>query len=714
MEENQNVGMSVETLSPLLERAKSFTEFAKNARATKNQQALDQLSADQQRVFNYSLSTKDHWVAQDCTKDIKISQVADGINRNFYNGTKAIEVQHNARNFVNWWLANNKRNAYELNDYAQAAIDYIKDENNVDCDPTEFYKAVGWVKPGTTETKTLAEAPTKTETPTTENQEWEWVSEEVADWENEYAWRENVLGGLVETALGIPEMITKGGAYLGYFKNSMIKGNEWDQGVVNKANLNKTLNAIDDVYEKLTPGDPESATRMWVNVASDLIATAIALFSGVWAPVAEEKITELAVKTPKLIKAIKAAWSWEKFAKKMPRVAKQVRRFLDGSTIWLEVEAINNALDGEIPEWKELLGWAIAWWITEWLLDGKTANKISTFLRTDWLMTSTRLGNIVKSIKDTVKEATPERVAEFMTKYWLTGSREKIIARSKKLYENAMKMVDWIFAKVEWTHESKATSDAIQSLLKKFRAEIKSWKATKSGYEETINFLKKAYNKANQYSATVQEQVKRLVDKEIHAFTQAWDVASGYSSWVKTRGIIQKELEELGKPFGNIELLNNVVQTSYGIMKWAEQKLAREWLIKRWARSLPIATFIPMARDVIKGNWDRIGYDAILPLIAWNTWLKTHLWSLMDRMSWTTRQQLSALLTSEWKEALSKDASEELMQILKWDNSFKEWLKNFAVGLLKTSVIEWGQELGEWIGDLGWNLDNKVYTEVVK
>ena len=140
MEENQNVGMNVVN-SPLMQRAKGFADFARSAREAKNQEAAQQVTSDMQRVFNYWLTTSDHWAAKECNKDIRIAQVADGINWNFFNWQRSIDVKNNARNFVNGWLANNMVGT-QLNDYAQSAIDYIGDEKNIDCDPTEFYKAI--------------------------------------------------------------------------------------------------------------------------------------------------------------------------------------------------------------------------------------------------------------------------------------------------------------------------------------------------------------------------------------------------------------------------------------------------------------------------------------------------------------------------------------------------------------------------------------------
>lgn len=717
MEENQNVGMNVVN-SPLMQRAKGFADFARSAREAKNQEAAQQVTSDMQRVFNYWLTTSDHWAAKECNKDIRIAQVADGINWNFFNWQRSIDVKNNARNFVNGWLANNMV-GNQLNDYAQSAIDYIGDEKNIDCDPTEFYKAI-WRWSSTIEEEVQPDTTTIMEEQPTEQgiEERAVTVEDVPDEVNdedidrEFSRWENALWGVVETALWVPEMITKWGAYLGYLKNRAFKWNEWDQEIINKANLNKTLNSIDEFYEKLTPWDPESLTRMGTNLTTDLAVTAWMLMVP-W--MGEAKATELATKFPKLTKMLAKFKTLENLEKKAPRLAKFIRNVTKWSKLWAEIEVVNNSLDWELTSPKEAWEWMLMGILTEMWLNSKFAKKVSTFLETDWLMTKARMKNIINKIKDKVnKIPTSEDLANFMTKYWITGSREAMVQKAQNLYKSTMEVIDWIFSKVKWKFSSEATTQAINWLIKEMETNI-AWGTPELGYREALEFLKSIQNKAGKYTATNMEKVKRLVDKYIEMFKKSWDFKTGYEWWVKVRQTLQKELENIGKSLWDVEALNNIVQTSYWIMKWVEDNLAWDGALTFASRyGLPSMLSIPLIKDIVKWDFSSMPVDLILPVVSWNTWLKTHLGSLMRRMSWVNRESVSKWLTSEGKEKLSKWASDELLAIINWDTKVKDVIKEYVVNLIKDTAIIWEQNAVEWLGNVKEKASKSVYTDVVK
>ena len=717
MEENQNVGMNVVN-SPLMQRAKGFADFARSAREAKNQEAAQQVTSDMQRVFNYWLTTSDHWAAKECNKDIRIAQVADGINWNFFNWQRSIDVKNNARNFVNGWLANNMV-GNQLNDYAQSAIDYIGDEKNIDCDPTEFYKAI-WRWSSTIEEEVQPDAATVIEEQPTEQgiEERAVTVEDVPDEVNdedldrEFSRWENALWGVVETALWIPEMITKWGAYLGYLKDRAIKWNEGDQAVINKANLNRALYNIDDFYEKLTPWDPESLMRLGTNLTTDLAVTAwMLMVPWMW----EAKATELATKFPKLTKMLAKFKTLENLEKKAPRLAKFIRNVAKWSKLWAEIEVVNNSLDWELTSPKEALEWTLMGILTEMWLNSKFAKKVSTFLETDWLMTKARMKNIINKIKDTVnKVPTSEDLANFMTKYWITGSREAMVQKAQNLYKSTMGVIDWIFSKVKWKFSSEATTQAIDWLIKEMEKDI-AWGTPELGYREALEFLKSIKNKAGKYTATNMEKVKRLIDKHIEMFKKSWDFKSGYEWWIKARQTLQKELENIGKSLWDVEALNNIVQTSYWIMKWVEDNLAWDGALTFASRyGLPSMLSIPLIKDIVKWDFSSMPADLILPVVSWNTWLKTHMGSLLRRMSWVNRESVSKWLTSEGKEKLSKWASDELLAIINWDTKVKDAIKEFVVNLIKDTAIIWEQNAVEWLGNVKEKASKSVYTDVVK
>lgn len=707
MEENQKVGINVAN-TPLMQRGQMFADFARSAREAKNQEAAEQITSDMQRVYNYWLTTNDHAAASECNKDIRIAQVADGINWNFFDWQRSIDVQNNARNFVNWWLANNSTDG-QLNEYAQHAINYIWDESNIDCDPTEFYKSIWRWGNNVEESVQVEEKPdlqTIEERAISVDDVPEEVSEE--DLEKEFERWENALWGVVETAYWIPKLLDKGliywMAWIDYLK--------WEDETIRKANLNGRLNALDEAFENMTPWDPDSPVRFGTNIATDLIVTILMqMVPWLW----EAKAAEWATKYPKLMSWLTKLNKMEKLEKNAPRLYKRLNNIKKWSKIWAEFELISNSLDWEFTTPKELLEGSLFWTLMEMGLNSKLAKKVSTFLETDWLMSGARLKNIVNKIKDTVnKVPTSEDLANFMTKYWLTGSKEAIVEKSRKLYQSTMKVVDWIFSKVKWKFNSEATTQAIDWLIKRMETKISQW-TPELGYKEALEFLKSIKNKLWKYTASNMEKVKRLIDKEIEMFKSSWDFKDGYEWWVKVRQMLQRELEEIGKPLWDVEALNNIVQTSYWIMKWVENNMFGDGALRIASKyGLPTVLSIPLIKDIVKWDFSSIPADLILPVISWNTRLKTHFGSLLRRMSWVNRENINRWLTSEWKEQLSKWASDELLKIVNWDRGVKDAIKEFVVNLVRDSVIIWEEEVVEWLGNAKENVNKSIYTDVVK
>ena len=684
-EENQNVSMMVWTRMPLSEQARRFTEFAKAKKEEKNQEMTDKINTDMQNIFIFWLDSSDHWTSTECNRDVRITQVAQWINEHFYWWTRAKDVEENPRWLVNDFLWNNKGN-----DYFNKVINYIWDDSNELCDASGFYSSMWW----------------ETNIP---DQEWIVMDSSIetpTEDQDDATWYENTIWWIVETALWIPKLAVRWWAYLGYGRDKLM----WEDETIAKANLNKTLNGIDETFEKITPWDEDSLVRGGVNLVTDLWATALmTMIPWVW----EAKRAEFLTKYPKLASLLNGFWTFEKFAKKFPKWAKTIKTFLKGWKLWAEIEVINNALDWEFTTIEEWLEWWLFGALTERWLNTNAAKKISTWMQTNWLMTTARMRNIVNKIKDFTTNATPERLANFMTKYGLTGTRDAIKRRAEELYKWTMEIIDWIFSKVEWEFESKVTTETIDSLINIIEEQIASKKVPASWLQKTLDRLKEIYSKSDMYRADVMEEVKRLADKIIRWFKESWDLKIWYEWWVETRKILQKQLEEIWKPYWDIEMLNNIVQTSYWIMDSIWQKMAWDNFMNIATKAIPVALWIPAIKDIMK--WDRssIPADMVLPLVSSNTWLRTHAWSLLNRMRGTTRDQVNSWLTSEWKEMLSKEATEEFMNILRGDEWFQTWFKNFLANYLKDSLIIWETNVWEWVKDMWESMLWDVYSEEI-
>lgn len=362
----------------------------------------------------------------------------------------------------------------------------------------------------------------------------------------------------------------------------------------------------------------------------------------------------------------------EKAIKAYPKLSK----ILLGSYKWWRDMAIMDALEWEF-DMGDISFWALLWGWWAWVANTKRWKSISNWLQTNWVMTPTRMKRIIDNIKDTVdKVPTLSDVADFMTKYWITWTQSSIIKKSEAVYKQAMAKVDAIISKIEWTKFSEAARDSVDWLIERISKKDAPMFWKKSDLER----LNKLKEKAGNFTAAEIEKIKRFIDSEISLFTNKWEVIEWYEYIVKARNAMQKELEESAKHLWDLWQLNNVVRTSFSIMKWAEEKMSydgiSQWFAKRW---LPAIASIP-AYQKLK-EWDYVWAlkEWIWPLIASSKWLKTHLWSMLNRLSWTSRSEFSRWLTSEWREKLSEWATEEMAKLLNSDNSFKEFIKELWV-----------------------------------
>lgn len=669
-EENKNVGLSVAASLPLREQAKRFTEFAKTARDTKMQETNNKIDTNMQKMFTYGLNSTDHWTAQECNKDIRITQVAQWINSHFYWGNKANEVENDPRWLVNWWLASNMVDGV-LNQYWQMAIDYIGDESNELCDASEFYSNIGW------DDLNIAE--------TLQDQSQE---QDSSTWQN-----------IAQAWIDLPVNMTKPiysklDDFAAWFSTNVLWNEEgrWEEY---KAEQTEKWDTLADKL-KLSKSDRESLEYIVADFGLDVGITSIlsTLLANPEAALVKywtkwKRVEKILEKYPKLFKALWGAYQWSKDI------------------------TIYNAINWEFDAWDTMWGW-ILWGVWNRLLNTNAAKRIGTWMQTEWLMTTTRAKNIINKIKDTVKNVpTWEDLANFMTEYGLTWSKEAIVTKATELYQKWMKMVDAILSKVEDKIQSKAVDDAIDALITKMESKIASW-TPEAGYEESLKFLKWLKEQWKEYSAIAVERVKRLIDKEISMFNLPGNVKDGYDAWVAVRREIQNLLEKAGAKYGDVWKLNNIVQTSYWIMEWVKDNLSKEFInkiaSKYWLAALP---WIPAVKDIMDWDYKWAIENWLMAMFLWNTFFRTHMGSLLNRLSWTSRKEVADWLTTEWRTKLSEWASEELANILKSSKSFVRWIKEFSKDVL--THVAWDTAIlwVEWLGELGSEVNSRVYTEEI-
>lgn len=183
MDENQNVGMRMQTPASLSEQARSFANFARTAREVKNQESQDKINSSMQKMYTYWL---EHGTADDCNQNVRMNLVANALNTIYYNGSRATEIeQEGPRKIINDYLGPN-----EWNDYFRKTIDFIKDDSNIDCDAEPYYESMGW---------NLKQQEKAIETPTVEEVEpvkydvfWDQLESDLLEWAEAWAY---ALGG---------------------------------------------------------------------------------------------------------------------------------------------------------------------------------------------------------------------------------------------------------------------------------------------------------------------------------------------------------------------------------------------------------------------------------------------------------------------------------------------------------------------------------------
>lgn len=201
--ENQNVGMRV--TPSLHEKTQSFLNFASWARDARNAQATAANAANREAIYETWLNSTNHSITEWCNSTVRLWQVADWINDYWYWWQMASAVQNDTVNFVQSYLNNNEENGLW-----QIAYDYIVDESNSDCDPTELYNQLWWPKNNTTTSMTV-----DVQEPSNEENKKTWKIYDLLTKENPWPiarWLSAIIGsasGWIEWAINLVERIGK-------------------------------------------------------------------------------------------------------------------------------------------------------------------------------------------------------------------------------------------------------------------------------------------------------------------------------------------------------------------------------------------------------------------------------------------------------------------------------------------------------------------------
>lgn len=496
--------------------------------------------------------------------------------------------------------------------------------------------------------------------------------------------------------------------------------------------------AIDQALQENLQRTENFATLPWVNredlsyqipnITADLWVTILSSFiPWFW----EAKWAEFSTKFPKFAKLLKVIWGTDKMYEKYPWIAK----FLIWWKIWAKDVTVMNALEWEWTSPLELLEWWLAWWIIEKGMWG--LKKLSAYLETNWLLKPSVAENIIKKMKDRWELWWKMRditwLADFMTEYWLVWTKQQVRDKALQLASDKrnvlmdlIKIADKTDAEKWITHSLPEADEAID-LLKKMLE--KSDGSPVIPRKEQLDFFNEMIKKrwiwdenwlfSNvwKYSLSDLQRLKNELDDLYKIYDNAWSVLEKQQAayWHEERKAIKEYIEnEIKKrKLWDISKINNEIATAYEIWYWVEERALSESVnrvssvadkISDWAWP---AAWIYLWASAIN---DLKEWDIKWALTKWlwiyllnNTYFKTHLWSFINRLTWASRKEMQEWIDSEWRTALSEEASEAVANIIKRDeslmNKVKEFTKQYMSQIPKESSIVWVQKWAEELVD---------------
>ena len=557
------------------------------------------------------------------------------------------------------------------------------------------------------------------------------LSNPTAQWYGKYStwWDSNAVANVAQSIIDVPLNLLKLPVNLLY---------KWAAGIAKRISDNdeEIDNALQNQLQKVENWGtlpwvnredwsyqiPNLVADLWVTVASSFIP-----IPWVWAA----KWAEFATKFPKFAKLIKAVWWAEEMYKKYPWIAK----FLKWWTMWVRDVAIMNALEWEWTTPLEALEWWLAWWVVEkwmWWL-----KKLSAYLETNWLLKPSDAANIIRKMNERwdwkLRDIT--ELADFMTEHWLVWTKQtvhdnalKLGSDLKKTLMDLIKIADKADAEKWITHHLPEADEAIdllkQMLEKTDGSPIIPRKEQLEFFNEMIKKRWIGWTKGNNlfdnvwnYSLSDLERLKEELDDLYKIYDDAWSVLEKQQAWRwhEERKAIKEYIEKTLKDrnLWDVSKINRDISTAYEIANWvadksladATNKTARVAdTITDWAWPVAwLALWYGAVKDLY--DWD---IEWAIAKWAWvyllnNTYLKTHIWSFLNRMTWTSRKEIQQWIDSEWRNALSKEASEEVAKIIKNDESLskqiKEIAKQYMAQFPKESATVWLQKWTEWMVD---------------
>ena len=393
-----------------------------------------------------------------------------------------------------------------------------------------------------------------------------------------------------------------------------------------------------------------------------------------------------------------AAWEWAlRWAIQWTAKWGQLLNYLKNAPTWQKMVAwwvewawdmtlYSIVADNKLPTAWETWVWAVIGSVIPWAwalykagkpFVKKALNKTASQLQLSWLLNPAKLNtiknNLISEWTDLatawLKGWTAEDVWTWMIERWFNWDKEKIIT---DLWEYAKKSHK-LKREVLWASESLHDVESAKKSLQIIRDTIEDVPWLENRLKRVDELLGK-----EQHTLAELDEIKSILDDTKNLYTTVWNPkAWAVNEWlIKVRQDLRKYIEDAAEKewLGNIKMLNNETQIAKWLQDWISRKdsadAAREMLSVFSKSAIGWAAWYnvwPFDSDTIE--WKI--WNVILWALAWkylfSTASKTKLASLINKMSWWSKKELSRLVAWDLEAIkLSNKTKKEL------ENLFKE------------------------------------------
>lgn len=667
MEENANL-----TPMQLLEQSvNSFKTFTEEAKAKQLQEYKTNQETTKMNTYSMWLNASNQWVTDDCNQLVRLRQVSDGLNTKYFWWTKVIKDEELIP-FVQQYLDKNQDN-----EYWKMTYDYIADNSNTSCDPTEYYQNMWFLN------KPVEQMiqPTEDETNEDINRVWPFANDE---WT--IVW--DVLGPIPWTIENVWWLLS-----------------HWIDLWLNKAWLlsDESVRKWESLREMYRVSDffpwinEEDFTYKAAEFLDEIAAMAAMEYMTAWVAPASE--TWLATKAPWLMKMLNYIYK----NRRGNMALNTIKRWLWGGKDMFFL----NTLEWEETDLSDM--WRAA--LMNILLGRMFSKSKADKKTTKWIMGSTDTKEVMKMLEDKWVK-TLESIWEFINRRF-RWTKQQIVEQARKWADSAKKLLDWLLSTSSDKFENETATTILTAIAENIEKKIgEAWDTVADKInKEAAAKIRALISWDNKYSLIELKNILReLTDSEINPFAKRvfWEIKETNKKvtdklWDYYREI-KKFIEDKWKELWlwDIENLNREIYTSNEIANGTFNKDIREAVsdkvddfLSQWAKGWilwAIWWFLTWNTTKWAVAWAFANYlKSMRKKLSKSTEFKTKMANLTYLVNWEAKAHLTDWISNRWKDEMMYFLDDELVNILK--NADKKRWEDMLRYLTKSWAEMWAMEI---------------------